>query len=69
MLPILAPFDDLVDLPYQLLGQRQDIEEYSVIIDGVGDVVLYNQLAYLYVASPLLYRGETPYHELDPFVI
>ena len=65
MLPLLAPLDDIVDLPHQLLGWRRHIEEYAVIIDGVGDVVLYNELEYCYIALPLLYTGETPYHELS----
>ncbi len=40
------------------------IEEYAVIIDGIGNVMLYNELEYCYIAFPLLHRGETPYHEL-----
>ena len=64
MLPLLAPLGDLVDLPHQLVRQRRHIEQDAVHIDGVGDIVLYNQLEYLYVASPLLYCGEAPYPEL-----
>ena len=33
LLPLLAPLDDL-DLPHQLVGQRRQIEEDAVIIDG-----------------------------------
>ena len=44
LLPLLAPLEDLVDLPRQLVGQRRHIEEDAVPIDGVGDLVLYNQL-------------------------
>ena len=51
MLPLLALLDDLVDLPHQLVGQRRQIEEDAVPIDGVGGLVLYNQLEYLYVAT------------------
>jgi len=45
------------------------IEEDAVIIDGIRDVVLYDQLENLYVAFPLLYRGETPYHVLPVYEI
>ena len=31
--------------------------------------MLYNQLEYLYGASPLIYRGETPYHEMSVYGI
>ena len=65
MLPLLAPLDDLVDLLRQLVGQRRQIEEDAVIIDGVCYLVLYNQLEDLYVAFPLLYCGEALYHELS----
>ena len=67
MLPLLAPLEDLVDLPYQLVGQRRQIGEDAAIIDGVGDLVLYNQLEYLYVAPLLLCCGEAPYHELSVY--
>ena len=69
LLPLLAPLDDLVDLSHQLVGQRRQIEEDAVHIDGVGDLVLYNQLEYLYIALPLLYCGEAPYHELSVYEI
>ncbi|MFM7986960.1 MAG: hypothetical protein ACKPKO_47365, partial [Candidatus Fonsibacter sp.] len=50
LLPIIAPLDDIVDLPRQLVGQRRHIEEDAVIIDGIGDVVLYNEPEYCYIA-------------------
>ena len=69
LLPLLAPLEDLVDLPHQLVGQRRQIEEDAVPIDGVGDLVLYDQLEYLYLAAPLLCCGEAPYHELSVYGI
>ena len=65
LLSLLVHLDDLVDLLRQLVGQRRHIEKDAVHIDGVGDLVLYNQLEYLYVAFPLLYCGEALYHELS----
>ena len=35
LLPLLAPLEELVDLPHQLVGQRRQIEEDAVPIDGV----------------------------------
>ena len=52
---LLVPLDDLLYLLRQLVGQRRQIEEYAVHIDGVCYLVPYNQLEYLYVAPPLLY--------------
>jgi len=68
LLSLLVHLDDLVDLLRQLLGQRRHTEEDAVHIDCVGDLVLYNQLEYLYVAPPL-YCGEAPYHELSVYGI
>ena len=69
LLSLLVHLDDIVDLLRQLVGQRRQIEEDAVIIDGVCYIVLYNQLEYLYVAPPLLYCGEAPYHELSVYGI
>ena len=44
LLSLLVQLDELVDLLRQLVGQRRQIEEDAVHIDGVGDLVLYNQL-------------------------
>ena len=62
LLSLLVPLDDIVDLLRQLVGQRRQIEEDAVIIDGVCYLVLCNQLEYLYVAfsSALLRQGALP---------
>ncbi len=65
LLSLLVHLDDIVDLLRQLVGQRRQIEEDAVHIDGVCYLVLYNQLEYLYIAPPLLYCGEALYHGLS----
>ena len=39
------------------------LKKTPFMFDGVCYLVLYNQLAYLYIAPPLLYCGKAPYHE------
>jgi len=51
-------------------SDRDDrLNKYAIHTDGVGDLVLYNQLEYLYVEPPLLYCGEAPCHELSVYGI
>ncbi|MFM7980488.1 MAG: hypothetical protein ACKPKO_14335, partial [Candidatus Fonsibacter sp.] len=45
-------------------GRCNILKKTPFILTVYGDIVLYNQLECLYVASPMFYRGETPYHEL-----